>query len=249
MPDASLTLGVHWTGSRWLGVAFAGASYDHTVCADEVGTLWLDYEDRADRLLVDVPVGLLDGDDASGRRCDTLARQVLGDRAEAVFSPPVREATRKRRHTAAARVERRTTGRELSEAAFAASRPIAALDELLQELPEARSAVVESHPEVCFRTFAGEPMDFDRDVAAGYAERLRTLATLDADAPATVQAVAEATDGADCTVADVLDAVALAYTAAPADVPLRTLPADPPTDDTGLPMRLAYRASDPLVDS
>jgi predicted RNase H-like nuclease len=249
MPDASLTLGVHWTGSRWLGVAFDGASYDHAVCADEVGTLWLDYEDRADRLLVDVPVGLLDGDDAGARRCDALARQVLGDRAATVFSPPVREATRKRRYTAAARVERRTTGRELSEAAFEASRPIAAVDELLQELPEARSAVVESHPEVCFRAFAGEPMDFDRDVAAGYAERLRTLATLDADAPPTVQAVAEATDGADCTVADVLDAVVLAYTAAPADVPLRTLPADPPTDDTGLAMRVAYRASDPLDDA
>jgi predicted RNase H-like nuclease len=248
MADPSLTLGVHWTGSRWLGVAFDGASYDHAVLADEIGRLWLDYEDRADTILVDVPIGLLDAD-ADERSCDVLARDVLGDRADSVFSPPVREATRKRRYTAAARVERRTTGRELSEAAFEASRPIAAVDELLQELPEARAVLTESHPEVCFRAFAGEPMAFDRDLAAGYAERLRTLATLDADAPPTVQAVAEATDGADCTVADVIDAVVLAYTAAPADVPLRTLPADPPTDDTGLPMRVAYRASDPLDES
>jgi len=39
----------------------------------------------------------------------------------------------------------------------------------------------------------------------------------------------------------------LAYTAAPGDGQLRSLPPDPPTDAAGLPMRIVYRADDALV--
>jgi len=62
-------------------------------------------------------------------------------------------------------------------------------------------------------------------------------------------AAADATAGHDVTVADVLDAVVLAYTAQPGDGELRSLPAEPPTDATGLPMELVYRADAPLVEA
>jgi len=120
-------------------------------------------------------------------------------------------------------------------------------DELLQEVPEAAAVVRGAHPELCFRAFAGEQLHREATTAAGYAERMRTLARYDRDAPPVVQKGAEATEGHDVPVADVLDAVALAYTAAPGEGDLWTLPAQPPTDGRGLPIELVYRAAAPLV--
>ena len=109
-------------------------------------------------------------------------------------------------------------------------------------------AVVESRPEVCFRAFAGEPLEHAPAYAGGYAERLRTLAGYDRDAPPIVRTVAEAVAGHEVTVATVLDATVLAYTATPGPGALRSLPPEPPTDACGLPMRVAYRSETPLVD-
>jgi len=248
MTDDGLFVGAVWCSGPWLAVVFDGTTFDHAAVFDGIGDVWVRYEERVTRVLVDVPVGLVERGDER-RQCDALARDVLGPRREAVFDPPAREATRKRRFPAASRTHERKTGRELSRRAFEASEAIAAVDELLQELPEARDVVGEAHPEVCFRAIAGRPLDYPRDVAAGYAERLRTLAEYDPDGPVTVQNVAESTAGAAVAVPDVLDAVVLAYTARPGPGTLRSLPREPPRDATGLPMCLWYRAETPLSDS
>jgi predicted RNase H-like nuclease len=241
-----LYVGATRSEASWFAVAFDRSGFDHAAVFDEVGDLWVRYEERAERVLVDVPVGLVE-EGEEGRRCDDLARRALGPMSGTVVTPPVREATRKRRYPAAQRVNERKAGRGITERAFAMSDGIVAVDELLQNVPEARAAFAASHPEVCFRAFAGEPLEHDTAYAAGYAERMRTLAQHDRDAPPVVQAAAAATEGYDVAVDDVLDAVALAYTAAPGDGELRTLPADPPTDAAGLPMAIAYRAESPLV--
>lgn len=239
-------VGADWAGGSWLAVAFSGEGFEEATVFEEVGDLWYRHED-AERVLADVPIGLIEeGEDE--RAADRLAREVLGPRAAAVFTPPVREATRKQRYAAANRVNERKTGRGLSKQAFAISGAIAAVDELLQEFPEARGVVREAHPEVCFRAFAGEPLERSKTTAAGYAERMRTLAEFDPDAPPVVQKTAEATAGHEVAVDDVLDAVALGYTARPGPGELRTLPPDPPTDATGLPMEMVYRAEEPLVE-
>ncbi|GGN98549.1 DUF429 domain-containing protein [Haloarcula pellucida] len=243
-----LHVGVHWSGESWLAVAFDADGYDHTAVFEGIGDCWSRYEETASQILVDVPVGLVESGDPV-RRCDALARSVLGPRRAAVFDPPVREATRKRRYSTANRVHERKSDAPLSEAAFEAREGIAMCDELLREVPEAAAVVRESHPEVCFRAFAGEPLEYDRETAGGYAERMRTLAHYDRDAPPLVQNAAEATAGHDVTVADVLDAVVLAYTVRPGEGKLRTLPADPPTDTAGLPMALVYRSAAPLTES
>ena len=239
-------VGVAWSEESWLAVAFSPGGYEETTVFDGIGECWARYEEDARRILVDVPVGLVESGDPV-RRCDDLARSVLGSRATAVADPPVREATRKRRYSTANRVHERKAGERLAEAAFDLSDGIAMCDELLQEVPEAAATIREAHPELCFRAFAGEPLEHAATTAAGYAERMRTLARHDRDAPPVVQKVAEATAGHDVSVPDVLDAVALAYTARPSDGDLRTLPPEPPTDATGLPMELVYRSAAPLV--
>jgi len=242
-----LFVGADWSSGSWVAVAFDPAGFDHAEVVPEIGDLWARYEDTAQRILLDVPIGLHEEDEAA-RACDSQARDLLGSRSRSVFTPPIREATRKRRYRTAKRVNERKTGQSLSKQAFAISEPIAAVDDLLQNVPEARHAFAEAHPELCFRAFAGEPLSHSKLTAAGYAERLRTLVEFDADAAPTVQAAAEATGGHDVGVDDVLDALVLAYTARPGPGELHTVPSNPPTDPTGLPMRIVYRAETPLVE-
>ena len=247
MSDDPLYVGADVASGSWIAVAFDAEGFDHATVFAEVGDLWLEYEERAERILLDVPIGLVE-DGSAERACDSLAREVLGSRSRAVFTPPVREATRKRRYPAAKRVNERKTGKGLTKQAFAISDDIAAVDELLQELPEAREVIAEAHPEVCFRAFAGDPLDYSKRRAAGYAERMRTLAEFDRDAPPVVQSAAEATGGEDVDVDDVLDAVVLGYTARPGPGDIRTLPSEPERDPTDLPMRMVYRAEASLLD-
>jgi predicted RNase H-like nuclease len=247
MSDDPLYVGADVAAGSWVAVAFGVDGFEDAAVFPEIGDLWARYGEAAERILLDVPIGLVEEGNAE-RACDRLARSVLGPRRASVFTPPVREATRKRRYPAAKRVTERKTDGSLTKQAFAISDDIAAVDELLQELPEAREVVAESHPEVCFRAFAGEPLDHSKRVAGGYAERMRILAEFDRDAPPVVQSVAEAAGDADVGVDDVIDAVALGYTARPGPGDLRTLPPDPPSDATGLPMRMVYRASAPLSD-
>jgi predicted RNase H-like nuclease len=247
MSEAPLFVGATWVDGDWLAVALDGDGVAEAAVLDDVGDLWYRHEERAERILVDVPIGLPDGT-VERRRCDALARSVLGERGDAYLEPPVREATRKQRHAAATRVHERTTGRELSAAAFARSDGIAAIDELLGELPEARTVVGEAHPEVCYRAFAGEPMAHDPATAGGYAERLRTLSEHDRDAPPALVEVGDSVAGAPVGVADAQAALALAYTARPGPGDLRTLPPDPDTDDRGLPMGIHYRSESPLAE-
>lgn len=243
MTDETVWVGAHYCGDSWLAVAFDAAGYDHAAVFDGIGDCWLRYQDVAEAVLVDVPVGLsADGD----RTCDRLTRDCLGPRASAVVSPPVPGAIRKRRYGVASRAHERQAGSPLSERAFAMSDTIAVLGDLLTEFPRASDVVAESNPELCYRVFAGEPLERNRDTAGGYAERLRTLADLDRDAPPAVQSAAEAVAGRDVAVSDVLDGMALAYTAWPGGGDRYSLPPDPPTDADGNPMRLVYRASGPL---
>jgi predicted RNase H-like nuclease len=239
-------LGVDWSSGSWFAVAFGPDGFEGATVYDEIGGLWAVYDERARRVLVDIPIGLIE-DGEEGRACDDLARDVLGPRSASVFTPPVREATRKRRYPAAQRVNERKSGRGLSKQAFAISDAVVAVDELLRNVPEARAAFAESHPEVCFRALSGEPLEHSKKKAGGYAERMRTLAEFDPEAAPVVQAAAEAAGGADVAVDDILDAVVLAYAARPGPGEIHSLPPDPPTDPKGLPMRIVYRATEPLV--
>jgi predicted RNase H-like nuclease len=239
--EASRFVGTGLCADGWVAVVHRTDGFDHAGVFAEFGALWGRYEEVADRIAVPVPVGLTEGGD-DPRPPERLVRELLGPRRRTVYDAPVREATRKQRYKTASRVNERKAGRVLAREAFDEAAAIAEVDELLAAIPEARPVVMESHPELCLRAFRSEPLERDRETAAGYAERLRTLADFDPDAPVDLVAAAEATGGHSVTVADVLDATALALTVRPGPGELRSLPADPPTDPQGLPMRMVYRA-------
>lgn len=231
---------------RWLAVAYTMGEFDHAAVFDSVGELWTRYEESTERIAVDVPIGLESS--TAPRPNEQRLKRLLGDRAETVVLAPVREATRKRRYRTAARVHERKTGLDLPQSSFEATPVIAAVDEFLDAIDEARPVFFEAHPELCYLSFAGEPMDDPPDVAAGYAERMRALAEFDRDAPPTVQSVAEATAGERIPIPAVLDAVALGLTVRPGSGQLRSLPEEAPQDERGLPMRYVYRSETAVTE-
>jgi predicted RNase H-like nuclease len=243
--ERDLYVGADRCPAGWLSVAYTTAGFDHASVFEEVGPLWGRYEETAARVLIAVPIGLREAGEEP-RVPDERARALLGPLSGTVVDPPVREATRKQRYATANRVHERKTGRPLSRTSYDRSGAIAEVDSLLGAIPEARDLFLEAHPELCFRAFAGDPLEQPKTTAAGYAERLRTLAEFDPDAPVDVVSAAEATGGREVRVHDVLDATALGLSARPGPGELRSLPDSPEHDAEGLPMRTHYRSETPL---
>jgi predicted RNase H-like nuclease len=239
--ERTLYVGAARAEAGWVAVAYGTGGFDHAAVFEETGGLWGRYEDDAVRLVVGLPIGLR-GSGEEPRPPDRLARRVLGPLSGTVYEPPVREATRKQRYPTANRVHRRKTGRTLSKESFEAAAAIAELDSLLGAIPEARDRFLSGHPELCYRAFAGDPLEQPGETAAGYAERLRILAAFDADAPVDVVSAAEATAGHEVRVHDVLDATALALTAFPGTGRLHRLRPDAHTSELQSPTQIAYPA-------
>jgi len=241
----------HYVGSvardgAWLAVAYTADGFDHAAVFDGVGELWTRYEESANRIAIDVAIGLETA--SAPRPNERAARALLGERDDAVVPAPVREAAKKHRYRAANRVHERKTGSGLPRRAFERASVVASVDEFLDAIDDARPVFFEANPELCYLAFAGDAPSESPEIASGYAERMRALAGFDRDAPPTVQSVAEATEGFRVPIPAVLDAVALGLTACPGPGSLRSLPADPPTDERGLPMRYVYRSGTALSE-
>lgn len=234
-------LGVDGSPDGWVAVAyddgFSGACFH-----ESIGDLW-DAHAAADRIFVDVPVGLRTAA-SEPRRCDTAARSALSPhRHHSVFPTPVRAAAHEESYEAAKATQERLTDGSLNRQTWGIAPKIAAVDDLLRSEPAAREAVRECHPEVCFWAFAGRPMRYSKiqEPERAYWERVGALRTVEPDVYDHLwAATAEGFDG-EVTTDDLVDAFAVALTARADPAALRTLPDSPERDDEGLPMEIVYR--------
>ncbi len=183
-----------------------------------------------------MPVGLLDG--PGDRDCDRMARRLLGgSRASSIFSPPVRPALSAHTHPEANRRNREIAGKGLSIQAWGLVPRIRELDEWLQAAPpRVRARIFESHPELCYARLHPSPLPPKRK-KAGWSARLRVLAHLDPAFASWLGSQCAALDRTRVHPDDLLDAAVLALVAA---MPgrLTSLPARPPRDAAGHPMRI-----------
>jgi predicted RNase H-like nuclease len=187
-------------------------------------------------LAIDMPIGLPDRIDGSGRAPEKAVRPLLGQRQSSVFSIPARAA-----------VEAEDYG-EACRRAFAASDPprkvakqgfnlfpkIRELDRFLRARPAMVDRVVETHPELVFRRIRGEPLAKPKKLPEGRAERLGLLAQAGLP-PALLAASPPHGAGAD----DLLDAMACWLTAERhARGEAIPYPAQPSHDRFGLPIAI-----------
>ena len=174
---------------------------------------------------VDMPIGL----PATGRReCDLLAKQLLGAAHPRVFLTPPRGVLAAPDHTVANELHRGLVdGAGMSVQTWHIVARIAEVDQVADD-----ERLVEVHPELSFAALAGRVLAPKR-TAAGRAER---LAALDRWLPGAVGR----TDLPSGPLAiDALDALAAAWSATRhLSGTARVLPAEPPRDERGRPMRI-----------
>ncbi len=153
-------------------------------------------------IAIDIPIGF---PESGYRACDIEARVMLGPRRSSLFFTPVRAALEAEPHAAATRIAKATTGKGMSQQAYALRHKIFEVD---RWLPSAACDVREAHPEVSFRELMGAPATASKKTWAGMVERRDALAgkgiTLESVPPEV---------GTRAAVDDVLDAAVVAWTA------------------------------------
>jgi predicted RNase H-like nuclease len=254
-------VGVDWDSGAWIAVGYPETGRPAADAFETIEELWRAHGETAERIVVDVPIGLCGAHEAAdgcvetdgelSRRCDDLARQVLGPRSSSVFTAPCRDAAA----AAAAgadydelnRINRDRTGKGLMQQTANIAQGIAAVDELLIG-PGDPETLVEGHPEVCFRAFAGSVLRYSKKSAPGMDERLTALEATPEYERGTWRRLATrlAEDGHEAGADDLLDALALALTAMAPEPAFQRLPSDPPRDAQGLPVQMVYRRTDPF---
>jgi len=234
-------VGVDGCPEGWLAVVYSDSGYEGANVYRTVTDLWAAHRD-ADRILIDVPIGLRE-DSSEPRACDTAAREALApDRHASVFPTPVRAAAREASYEAAKAVQERLTDGSLNRQTWGIVPKIDEIDRFLLDTPAARGTIRESHPEVCFRAFAGEPMTYSKtgQPKRAFWERVAVLRAVESDI---YDHLWDAASDLDCDASDddLLDAFAVALTARDAEEGLEVLPPAPETDSRGLPMEIVVR--------
>jgi len=234
-------VGVDGCPGGWIAVAYADGGFEGARFYSAVEELWDAHAD-ADRILIDVPIGLRE-ESAEPRNCDAAARELLSPRRHAsVFPTPVRAAAREDTYEAAKATQESLTEGSLSRQTWGIAPKIDAVDRFLLETEAARGRIRESHPEVCFCGFAGEPTRHSKtgEPERAVGERVRILERVEPRVRDHLGGV-PSTLGGRASEDDLLDAFAVALAARGDEEELRTLPAEVEHDPRGLPMEIVYR--------
>jgi predicted RNase H-like nuclease len=231
-------VGVDGCKYGWIAVTGEGSTLDYQLFRS-IQQLLAFYRE-AERLLVDIPIGL-PWKDCPTRPCDSLARQKLGHRHVCVFPAPSRAACHAGTKVDARRHNRDDLGKSLSEQALAIRDKVAEVDDLLLADPSARSRVREVHPEVCFWALNNcVPMNDAKATPAGIQTRLAVLSLRLPQTAGLLERVLRERLRADVRADDVLDATAAYLTARATSAELFSLHGEPTLDQKGLPMEMVY---------
>ena len=152
---------------------------------------------------VDMPIGL---SDAGPRRCDVAARPLLGRRRSSLFAPPVLEALAFDTYADANRWSKERTGHGISKQAWML-RP--RIQEVRRLAEDGALPLFEAFPELSFRALnGGHPLSHAKRTWTGMAARLALLRSAGIELPV------EAGAAGDVAADDLVDAAALAWSAA-----------------------------------
>lgn len=235
-PDA-VTVGADGCHAGWFYFAHAADGATAFGVAPDFASLLEGLGDGA-RVLVDIPIGLLE-DGVQERACDRMARRLLSPgRGSSVFPTPCRQAVYAADYAAASATNRQVLGRGLSRQSWNIAAKIRDVDEALRA-GSAGVQVREGHPELAFRGLAAAPLAENKKTRAGNRER---VALLERHLPGARRLIADAFlehGGFDCARDDIVDALVLMV------IGLRwsecvPVPAEPPVDPRGLPMAIYY---------
>ena len=125
-------------------------------------------------IAVDLPIGLPEVAMPGGRRCDRLARDLLGwRRARSVFSPVGRRALEAKTRPEADQINRDKGGIGIGAQAWGIAKKLREVDALMTT--DRQEVIREVHPEVSFAEMIGAPPIHGKKTPAGKEERIAAL--------------------------------------------------------------------------
>lgn len=232
-------VGIDACKSGWVAVILGE---DREVCEvySTIADMWNSHKD-AQRIFIDIPVGLAAHGD---RLADAEMRRALprGFKSS-IFNTPVRDAVHARSKGAAKSINKKLTGKSLSEQSLGICQKIREVDLWLQDNRSAWERIHESHPEACFYLCAGHALGYGKKDFLGSLERLRIIEKHIPRAERMLMSVRNEHSRTNVAADDVLDAMILAVTARECKGVPHFFPAgldEPPRDETGLPMAIWY---------
>lgn len=233
------TIGLDACRAGWIAICLdeEGAGYWLLETDEEFGEVIEEY----DRIFIDVPIGLTD--EAYVRECDELLRERLGpDYKASVFNPPIRPALHAPTYGEASMISYEATNKKISIQAWNITPNIKLVDQLLQEHEEYREKVFESHPELLFQILNGGSSILQKKATKkGIRHRLDLLKNVSEYADDFFRDIKEEYRRNQVDEDDILDAMVLAeFALRSTEDEIKTIPEDPPTDSTGLPMAIHY---------
>ena len=233
------SVGVDGCKAGWFAVTVTDdGEWSHAVYESVEATL--DRYFDADRILIDIPIGLVERRPEE-RKCDLEARWLLGKpRSASVFPVPSRAAILALTYEHAVRVNNEETGRGLSRQTWGILPKIREVDQLMQQSQLARDTFVEVHPELLFWALNGrQPMKHPKRRAEGRSERLNVLRRWFPAADEVYANTAYVYLRKHVALDDIIDAMVAAVAGVVGTGQLIDVPEPPETDSTGLPMRMA----------
>jgi predicted RNase H-like nuclease len=233
------TLGIDGCRAGWIAISL---DEDHA-------GYWLVESDKKleefleefDRIFIDVPIGLTS--ESYERECDRQLREVLGpDYQSSVFSPPIRPALHAPTYAEASMTSYEITGKKVTIQAWNITPNIKTIDRFLQEKEELREKIFESHPELLFQKLNGGNSILQKKATKkGLRHRLGLLKEKSKFADDFFRDIKEEYRRNQVDEDDIVDAMVLAlYAGYSIEEDIKTLPEDPPADETGLPMAIHY---------
>jgi predicted RNase H-like nuclease len=220
-------LGVDGCSAGWVGALLEpGAPRPRVVVAPTIAELVaMVRESTGIRVVgIDIPIGL---PDSTIREADVLARRALPGKASSIFSTLTRSAYAAATRLEADTVNRGLVGQGVGAQAFALRDKIVEVDAWLRTRPTV--TVLEIHPEVSFTAMTGAPILASKKTDEGRDQRLAALEAAGLPRPSVLQGSGYAVD-------DVLDACAVAWSAARHTIGLaRSLPDPPEVFSDGIP--------------
>jgi len=195
----------------------------------------------ADSVLIDIPVGMLDGGTLE-RECDRTARRWLSPkRSSSVFPVPVRQTLLAADYEAALQINRKVSARGISLQSWFILPKIREIDELLSTHNELQGVVRECHPELCFYALnKRQAMRFNKKKDEGRQERLAVLQYFFSDCNELFERASSDYLRRQLAHDDIIDAMVCAVTAKYGFDHYLTLPPVPQKDINGLPMEIVY---------
>ncbi len=182
-------------------------------------------------IVIDVPIGL---PELGPRRCDPLARQVIGPRRNSVFPAPIRPMLGARTYEEACDRRRQVEAKGCSKQLFAILPLIGGVDK--QMSPALQDRIREGHPELSFTALGGQPMQAHKAKPEGQTQRRELLQH---KFPDMEQAILQFRRPDAIT--DILDAYVLLWSAQRlVRGEGKTLPPEPEYDTRGLRMEMVY---------